>query len=257
MNENLWLFIGADKRLSVCSQLMAERGYECIYVGADSYSLQLEETIKKFTPGNIVFPILQMKDSIPVHLLKSGTRLYTGVVSEEWLAPFKIAELEILHYLKNELFIWRNARLTAEAFISEFYSRTASPIIGKCFYVAGYGRVGKMIALVLSSLGANVSILARSDVQLGEAKANGYQSKRLTDEVTIENGYLINTIPAQWISEKSTIKSPIFELASAPGCLRNGSMHEYYTVLPGLPGIHFPNEAAAALADALEGMHRR
>ncbi len=63
-----------------------------------------------------------------------------------------------------------NARLTAEAFhFRVLFSVQSRTISGKHFYVAGFGRVGKMVADVLSSLGANVTIIARSDAQLGEA----------------------------------------------------------------------------------------
>ena len=47
-------------------------------------------------------------------------------------------------------------------------------IAGGHFYIAGFGKVGKMVANVMSSLGADVTIIARSDRQLGEALAHRY-----------------------------------------------------------------------------------
>lgn len=236
---------------------MAERGFDCSHIGVNSYTEKLENKITDFAPGHIVFPILQMEGSLPVNLLKDGTRLYTGVASDEWLTPFKEGKFIIHQYLQDELFIWQNARLTAEAFVMEYYSRMENPFTGRRFYVAGFGRVGKMIVHVLSSLGAFVTVLARSDTQLGEAAALGHNFEQLTDKFELKDGCLVNTIPAQWLTVQADTKLPIFDLASAPGCLTASIMPEYYTILPGLPGKHFPIDAATALADVLERMYRR
>ena len=66
--------------------------------------------------------------------------------------------------------------------------------------MAGFGRVGKTAAHALASLGANVTIVARSDSQLGEAAVLGYHTERLTDDWEMKEGNLINTIPAKWLA---------------------------------------------------------
>ena len=40
-------------------------------------------------PTHIVFPILEMEGTIPLELLGNETNLYTGVVSDDWIKPFK------------------------------------------------------------------------------------------------------------------------------------------------------------------------
>jgi dipicolinate synthase subunit A len=257
LKNNKWLFIGTDKRLSACSEIMSERGFDCMHIGVNSCTDKVEDALADFRPNHIVFPILEMEGKIPVNRLKEGTCLYTGIASEEWLSPYKTEKFRIHNYLQDELFIWRNARLTAEAFVLEYYSRMENPLTERRFYVAGFGRVGKMVAHVLTSLGANVTILARADTQLGEAAALGHQFELLTDNFELKEGCLVNTIPAQWLSAPKDIKLPIFDLASAPGCLKDSSAPEYYTILPGLPGKHFPIDAATALADVLERMYRK
>lgn len=257
MNDNRWLFVGTDKRLSVCSQMMAERGYECVYLGTNSFTEELRRIISKFVPGHIVLPIHQLEGEFPVDILEKTTSLYAGVTSKEWVAPFTKAGIEVHHYLQEEQFIWRNAWLTAEAFLTEYYSSTGRIISGEHFYIAGFGKVGKMVARLVASLGADVTIIARSNQQLGEAEAHGYAGKRLTTNMELREGFLINTIPARWFSETSSTKRYIFDLASAPGCLVSVTIPEYYRILPGLPGKHFPVDAADALADALERIYRR
>ncbi|WP_438317742.1 hypothetical protein [Sporosarcina sp. FA9] len=257
MSDNRWLFIGSDRRIAVCSEIMASRGHLCRYFESDIVISELEETIIEFRPNHIVFPILQLKGDFPVKLLKKETKLFVGVADDKWLRPFLDAGLEIHSFLKEEQFVWRNARLTAEGFIAEYYTRTKRVISGEPFFVAGLGKVGKMVADVLASLGAHVTILARSNTQLGEALANHYSAQKLTSDFELQEGCLINTIPSQWLTPSSHTKLRIFDLASAPGCLRANGVSEYYTILPGLPGIHFPIDAATALADALERMYRR
>ena len=121
MNDNRWLFIGTDKRISACSENMAARGYECNYFYGDSYTEELKEMIKKFSPKHLVFPILQLKNTLPLELLEEGMHVYVGVTSKEWLTPFEESGVHVHHYLQDEQFIWRNARLTAEGFITEYH----------------------------------------------------------------------------------------------------------------------------------------
>ena len=49
---------------------------------------------------------------------------------------------------------------------------------GTHFYVAGFGKVGKATAHALASLGADVTVVARSDAQLGEACYHGYKTEQ-------------------------------------------------------------------------------
>ncbi|WP_172369675.1 NAD(P)-dependent oxidoreductase [Sporosarcina jiandibaonis] len=257
MSKEKWLFIGSDKRLSVCCKLMEKKGYISRSIPTDTYTDDLESTLIEFQPNHIVFPILEMEGSIPLRLLGEGTKLYTGVVSEEWKTRYQDADFSIESYLRDELFIWENAWLTAEAFINVFYNEMSRTISGKRFYVAGYGRVGKMVAAALSALGGNVTVIARSEAQLGDAKMRGYNAEQFSNTLKMSEGYLVNTIPAQWLTKQFEMPDFIFDLASAPGCLKDSSVNEYYRLLPGLPGKYFPFDAAISLSGALERIHRR
>ena len=84
MSKEKWLFIGTDKRLSVCCKLMENKGYISRYIPTNAYTDELESMLIKFQPNHIVFPILEMEGLIPLRLLGEGTKLYTGVVSKEW-----------------------------------------------------------------------------------------------------------------------------------------------------------------------------
>ena len=257
MTKEKWLFIGTDKRLTECSRLMIDRGHECRYLKTNTYTEELEALLIEFSPENIVFPILEMDGSIPLELIGIGAALYTGVTSNEWIEPYKAADIRVESYLREELFIWENARITAEAFILAYYAEMGHTVAGKRFNVAGYGRVGKMVADALASLGGDVTVIARSVAQLSEAKVRGFKADPLSENMKLEDSYLVNTIPTRWFSVQQALPRFIFDLASAPGCLMEGSVLEYYRLLPGLPGKYFPVDAAISLADALERIHQR
>lgn len=257
MSENKWLFIGTDRRLSVCHKLMSEDGYECRLVKTDDMTDELKNEIINFQPCHIVFPILQMTGTIPVDLLDYKPVLYTGVASAEWLKPYQEAGLLIHSYLNEELYIWENAHITAEAFLKEFYKESEATVGNNKFLLAGFGRVGKMVAEVLRGIGGEVTVVARSEFQLAEAKLLGFQVSSISNDLPLKGQYLVNTIPAKWLKIGKTRPDFIFDLASAPGCLAEPDYVEYYTLLPGLPGKHFPFDAAKALKDALNRINRR
>lgn len=257
MTNEKWLFIGTDARLAACKLMMEEEGKICRLVKTDVYSADLKKTLLEFQADYIVFPILQMKDSIPIEMLQHQPKLYTGVTTSEWLSPFEQAGLVSESYLKEDMFVWENARMTAEAFSKEFYQHTNEVIYGKIFYVAGFGRVGKMVAHMLQKIGGEVTVIARASDQLAEAKMLGFQICPLDAPLDFSSGYLVNTIPVKWLDIGKLPPRFIFDLASAPGCLVEQKSIEYYTLLPGLPGKHFPVDAASALKDALNRMTQR
>lgn len=252
--ETKWLFIGKDARMGLCSKIFNDRGIYSEHITSEEGGLLLEQHIAAFKPTHIVFPILQMEGLIPTNLLDENTRLYCGVSTEQWREHYSQAGFHVECYLNEERFIWRNAVLTAEAFIHEYFARTKRSISGTTFYVAGFGKVGKTVASALRALGAHVTVVARSDAQLGEAESLGYATERLVQNFKAEHGCLVNSIPSQWLTVEKELKYPVFDLASSPGCLKIPLSSEYYTILLGLPGKHFPVDAATALADALERM---
>ncbi len=252
--EDKWLFIGDDARMALCSEHFLKKGVNSQHFAHSLGGEKLEHKIIEFSPSHLVFPVHQIQGSIRTELLAKDTTLITGKADAIWLEPFLTAGIRVESYLNEERFIWRNAVLTAEAFVHEYYERTKKSIANKHFYVAGFGRVGKMVAYTLQQLGGRVTVLARAASQLGEAEAFGYEVEKITSTFVFKEGSLVNTIPSKWLAVESHPKLHIFDLASSPGCLRAPLSSEYYTVLLALPGKHFPVDAASALADALERM---
>lgn len=257
MKNEQWLFIGTDRRLKICHELFKEQGFATSYVPTDTFTDELVVVLEQLQPTHMVFPILQLEGEVPPALLRKDVQLYTGVASEAWIAPLKEEQLAIQSYLQEEQFVWENARLTAEAFIHLFYTNEKRSITGKEIIIAGFGRVGKMLALMLNNIGAKVIIAVRSAVQRAEAAALQYQTIDLVACQQLQTGILVNTIPKQWLTVNPSSTLRIFDVASAPGCLTTPDSSEYYTIHLGLPGKHFPVDAAIALKEALLRMYRK
>lgn len=251
MNEERWLFIGTDARFSICEKYLRKEGKTCKLIQTNQWTAALDEKLIEFQPSHIVCPMNELEGHIPIHLLAQKPVLYVGNASEEWRIPYEEAGVTVYCYLQEESFVWENAHLTAEAFLQEFYKETARVVRNTSFHVAGFGRVGKMIARLLKGIGGNVTIIAQTDAQLAEAKMFGYHSHALDRPCVYSDSYVVNTIPAKWFEDGEHNPLFVFDLASAPGCLVNRGNVEYYTILPGLPGKHFPIEAALALKDVL------
>lgn len=257
MIEGNWLFIGTDHRLLKCSQIMKTWGYNTAHYSSNSHSDTLSALLDELSPAHIVLPILEMKNMIPTEEIPVGTTIYPGVMSANSIASYEDSGFPIRSYMKEVEYVWENARLTAEGFLLEYYESTKQCIFGKQFYVTGFGKVAKMTAEVLAALGASVTVIARSSEQLGEATALGYSTIPFASGDFKVQGTLINTIPARWLTLDEQKDLRVFDLASAPGCLKDNAPDEYYTIHLGLPGKHFPEDAANALAKALLRMNSR
>lgn len=256
MSEVRWLFIGSDRRIEETARLFKEKGLDVTVHLKDEVTNELTDKISEIHPTHIVLPIQGVKGILDTQRLPEGTVFFTGIISDIQETELKSAGLFVSSYLKDERFVWNNARLTAEGFVKDFYLDTNAQIANTHFQIAGFGRVGRMLAHVLAAAGAKLTIFARSEAQLGEAEALGFEVENLSRDVDFKPGYLINTIPAQWLKLQQGDSLRVFDLASKPGCLKPGITSAYYTLHLGLPGKHFPQRAASYLADTLLRMCR-
>lgn len=256
MNEEKWLVVGTDMRMKVLAKNLSNDTRTVFYKNIAVWDEELNRTVLEFQPHFVVLPIHPLPIEVPLVFGLSKAVVFAGKLNDEWRNVLK--QNEIYYYLEDEAFIWNNATLTAEAFISNFYN-TKRAIKGKKFIISGFGRVAKMSAHLLKSIGAEICVAVRSDVQLNEAKAFGYEAIFLDEVGDVKGDYFINTIPAKWFdqnyNEKLTIQ--IFDLASYPGCLQNGVNRKQYELLPALPGKFFPEDAGKVLYESIVGQLRR
>jgi len=96
-------------------------------------------------------------------------------------------------------------------------------IFGSRMLVAGFGRTAKRLCLLLSCMGAYVTVAARSDADLATAASLGYSALEISRAADGDWNYdaVINTVPAKvvdsrWL-EKIGRGGLVIDLASLPG----------------------------------------
>ncbi|MFF5993370.1 dipicolinate synthase subunit A [Lysinibacillus sp. KU-BSD001] len=244
-----WLVIGMDARMKELAKKMSSPNRTIFYKKATGWDAGVNATVLDFCPDKVVLPIQPLTLDVPLLLGTKHVTFFTGRLTDDWRGMLK--QEKVVPYLENESFIWKNAGLTAESFISYLYEKRQT-IRGKHFIVTGFGRVAKLLAQALTGLHANVTIAVRSHTQKYEAAMLGYEAIYLQPQYIKEATALINTIPAQWLTQSfsEVIKMPIYDLASAPGCLYYVTRSDYELLLA-LPGKYFPDDAAQLLYDSI------
>jgi dipicolinate synthase subunit A len=252
MENEKWLIIGSDARLKSLAKKLSNGNRTVYYKNETSWNEELNLITFNFQPDIVVLPIHPLPIEVNVILGLSNAKIFAGKLSDEWKEV--LYKNDIHYYLQDESFIWKNAQLTAEGFLSFFYN-TKQAVYGKKFIITGFGRVAKMLAHVLKNIGGEVCIAVRSHIQLNEAKAFRYEAVHLDDVASVQGDYFINTIPARWFDETfAKLKEmPTYDLASSPGCLQEGVKRENYELLPALPGKYFPQDAAHVLYESIIG----
>lgn len=170
-------------------------------------------------------------------------------------------------YFDAEPLQLKNALLTAEGAIHLAMSALPVALQGLEVAVAGYGRIGSLLADRLLALGAKVSLLARRREALTLAQLKGCRA------ISIEKGgleeafelpsqcrVLFNTVPARVLSpEALATRCPdcsFIELASVPGGIDHERAKQLgIRVLFGsaLPGKYAAESAGIAVAEEIQG----
>ncbi|MEH6942600.1 dipicolinate synthase subunit DpsA [Bacillus sp. JJ722] len=153
-----------------------------------------------------------------------------------------------------------NSIPTAEGTLMLAIQHTSRTIHGSNVLVLGFGRIGFTIARIFSRIGANVSVMARTQTHLARIIEMGYSpitSESLQEQIH-QYDLCINTVPAP-ILTADIIKSMdtstlIIDLASKPGGtdFEFAKKREIKTLWPlGLPGKTAPQTAGEILANTI------
>lgn len=248
MNEK-WLVIGEDARLKFVAKKLTDETRTVYYKKSSKWDDEVQQAYNAFLPTKMILPIhpLQVVSDI---LIKPTTEVFIGKSNDTW--KLALANTTVHHYLQHEPYIWKNAHLTAVGTLAHLFQN--EKLVGnKTILITGFGRVAKMTAKLFATLGANIIIAVRSPIQLAEAQAFGYEVIPLSANHERQSDFLINTIPSRWLTSTYPIylKTHIYDLASAPGCLAPDVTALKYELLPALPSKFFPEAAAELLYDAI------
>ena len=179
-----------------------------------------------------------------------GQLVFGGAFSEQlrlWAASHGV---QLVDWMRRPGFVIGNAALTAEGTVGLLLQESERSLFGSRVLVSGFGRIGRLLAVKLSALGAGVTVAARREEQRAEAEALGYAAASF-DALNGDYDFVVNTVPERVLGEDFLCCLPetalILELASAPGGYdRNLAENLGLRCLsaPGLPGRSAPLSAA-------------
>jgi len=298
MNETKICLLGGDSRQTALAYYLAQKGYETAvwglpmpdknaYCGA---SLPDFAGVKCTDPESavaasraVILPLPASTDGVRVHtpalreesvsqrrelrltqlmeMVEKDTLLLAGKPGEVLRSMARNSNIRLLDYYDNEGVQIKNAVPTAEGALALAMEKLPFTIFDSACTVLGYGRIGQRLSSVLHALGARVTVAARSERDLCNARIHGCTA-RLLQDFLISPGkpdVLFNTIPVPLITENVLRALPentlILDLASLPGGIDpSASVKDDYRIMraASLPGWAAPYTAGRILYETIE-----
>ena len=277
--------IGGDSRIVELIKFLAKDNNNMCLFG-----LGRCEDLKDFKHASNLDEALQKSDLVitSIPLSKNGTSINTvftekTILIEDFFEKAKEKKIitgnitkeiekyikeenknEIIDVLKLEELAVLNAIPTAEGAIQIAMQKSKSTLHGSKCLVMGFGRIGKILAKMLSGLGAKVSCEARKQQDIAWIKAYGYTAIHL-DEINKYLGefdFIFNTIP-YLILDKNKLQlinkeCLLVDLASKPGGIDFDSAKEIGLETEwalALPGKVAPKTSAKYIYEIVKEMY--
>lgn len=237
MNDNIFLILGGDNRSLYLGEYLENQGLKVCYYAfnhTECYN-SLEEAMN--SSDIIIVPLPFTKDRLTLNtplfddkvlisdilaLLSHKKTVFGGQLPKSFCEELESRNCPYCDYfLLDELAIY-NAVPTAEGVVQVLIEELPITIHGMKCGVLGYGKVGKVLAKTLSSLGAEVTVFARKQSSFAEIYASSMRYKSFDDLATETNDFdaLINTVPVKVMGGAQLSKlNPdcvLVEVASAP-----------------------------------------
>lgn len=176
--------------------------------------------------------------------LPENATVIGGNLSQNVLCGRKTIDL-----LRDEIYLAKNAAITARCAIRLALPYLGITLLGCPALIIGYGRIGKSLALLLKSLGADVTVAARkvSDRAMVEALGLHAVATDALKSIIPQFRLIYNTVPAPVLDKDAPyrLNCIAIELASKPGIAG--------TVIDGrgLPGKLAPESSGMLIAETI------
>lgn len=234
--------IGGDKRQLFLAKSISDSCYDVLLGGFDRLeshgSLSLCNVKKAISESDaLIFPLPSIRtdgtlntpfsnenilldgDDIEIILKKP---VFTTMKSRFLKVYPRLSDGEIFDYGARDDFAILNALPTTEGAIECAMREYEGTISGSKCLVAGFGRIGKILAHKLVLLGANVTVSARKPSDLAYVKALGYNALNTENLRTVKRfDIAFNTIPKLIFDRELLMNTDtntlIIDLASLPG----------------------------------------
>lgn len=273
--EVLWL--GGDRRQIVAANVMHDMGWSTsVYANCNATMAKgkrQENLSSALAKSNIVvLPIpvarsfyLNGSDNILLsdilEQIKTDTLVLGGKIPTDVCMQLNKKQIRHIDYYNDEFQIL-NALPSAEGAVGVALREMPITLSGSRCFIVGYGRIGKLLALKLQLLGANVTVGARKPSDLAFATSHGYQTLSISDGIPCRPlssfDAIFNTAPICLFDRERLLsmnkETLYFELASAPYGVDFATAEELglrIICAESLPGKYSPISAGIILAESV------
>lgn len=152
-----------------------------------------------------------------------GKILIAGSIKNELIEQLKSKKIKLFDLLDREELAILNAISTSEGAIQIVMENTLHTLHGSEILVLGFGRIGKVLAKMLTAIGAKVTCAARKHSDIAWIKTYGYNPVTFDNlnETLKQYDIIMNTVPKMVLDKDRLIKLKqeclIIDLASKPG----------------------------------------
>lgn len=201
-------------------------------------------------------------DEKSLRRLDRGATIFVGISNPFLSRICEEASIPLVEYRESDAFATWNSIPSAEGAIQMAMESTPFTVFGSRSLVVGFGRTGKAIAMLLRGLSSDVSVAARSEVDLARIWAGGHKPVPWSNlaQAVSDADLIFNTVPAPVLTRSVLSGAPshaaVIDLASAPGGTDFEAAQELgisAKLAPGLPGIVAPVTAGRIIADLVVG----
>lgn len=235
--------IGGDLRALTLAKLLTEDGYRVTVFGFDK-NIDTKELVKArnlhdaLNSEVIILPMPATNDNISINapyaassillddffaMVGASKLVLAGHINAGLAARFDREGIACIDYYNREELVVKNAVPTAEGALEIAISEMPITLSGSKALVVGFGRIGKVMARVLTQLGAKVTVSARSLSDLAWIECMGYNAIKTSKIADTADKYdvIFNTVPSMVLGEEELSRidenALIIDLASVPG----------------------------------------
>lgn len=235
MNNRVYYVAGDSQALGVAARELRLRGLTV----SDEPSMDVTHLI-------LDVPCRMEREKLQALLekLPKTLRVFGGFLNREELQGYQCDDL-----LEDENYLAQNAAITAHCALEVLLQKLSVTLPDCSVLILGWGRIGKCLAQLLKTLGAEVVVAVRKEDQRAMLRALGYEAETLPLVPYILPRFraVFNTVPAPLLSEDALSHCRAdcvkIELASSPGMAGTGIISAR-----GLPGRLAPESSGKLIA---------
>ena len=137
-----------------------------------------------------------------IEMIPKNVLFVAGKIEKEVKKNLDNRGVSYIDLLEREDMAVLNAIPAAEGAVELIMSSIPRTIHNSRILIMGYGRIGKVLARILSGFGAEIWVAARTYSDLSWTEAFGYKPVHLNDleRYITDMNVIINTIPYQYIT---------------------------------------------------------